>query len=70
DDLSLTIDETSGVLDFDLAMNVATYFRLNKKEAGTILSAVKKTVSNWVKVARQTGISRNEIEMMRSAFRY
>ncbi len=70
EELALTIDETSGVLDFDIALNVAPYFRLNKNEAEVILSAIKKTVSNWEKVARKTGIIRNEIELMRSAFRY
>jgi serine/threonine-protein kinase HipA len=69
EELALTIDETSGVLDFDIAMNVAPYFRLNKNEADVILSEVKTAVSNWEKVAWKTRILRNEIEMMRSAFR-
>lgn len=68
--LSLTIDETSGLLDFDIALEVAAYFRLNKNEADAILTAVRKAVNKWEKVARQTGISRNEIETMRPAFRY
>ncbi len=70
EELSLTIDETSGVLDFDIAIKVSEYFRLNKNEADGILSAVRKSVSHWEKMAGQNGISRNEIEIMRSAFRY
>jgi serine/threonine-protein kinase HipA len=69
EELALTIDETSGVLDFDIAMNVAPFFRLNKNEADVILYEVKTAVNNWEKVARQTRITRNEIELMRSAFR-
>jgi serine/threonine-protein kinase HipA len=70
EELSLTIDETSGVLDFAIAIRVSEYFRLNKNEAEAILSTVRKSVSQWEKIAGQTGISRNEIEIMRSAFRY
>ena len=70
EELSLTIDETSGVLDFAIAIRVSEYFRLNKNEAEAILSTVRKSVSHWEKIAGQTGISRNEIETMRSAFRY
>jgi serine/threonine-protein kinase HipA len=70
EELSLTIDETSGSLDFAIAIKVSEYFRLNKNEAEAILSTVRKTVSTWEKIARQTGISRTEIEIMRPAFRY
>jgi serine/threonine-protein kinase HipA len=68
--LSLNIDETSGVLDFDIAMDVAPYFRLNKTESAAILAEVKNAVRNWEKIAGKTGISRNEIDSMRLAFRY
>ncbi len=68
--LSLNIDETSGVLDFDIAMDVARYFRLKNDEAAAILSAVKNSVRNWEKNAKTIGISRNEIDQMRTAFRY
>ena len=69
EELSLNIDENSGALDFDLAMSVIEYFRLNEKEAGLILKNVKKVVSNWENVAKQTGITRTEIETMRASFR-
>jgi serine/threonine-protein kinase HipA len=70
EELSLNIDENSGALDFDLAMSVIEYFRLNEKEAGLILKNVKKVVGNWENVAKQTGISRKEIELMSGAFRF
>jgi len=49
---------------------VAEYLRLDKNKAGAILSEVKHAVSNWEKAAKQIGIARTEIELMRSAFRY
>ncbi|MFH2141160.1 MAG: HipA domain-containing protein [Bacteroidota bacterium] len=70
EELSLNIDENSGALDFDLAMSVIEYFRLNEIEAGLILKNVRKVVSNWEDIAKQTGISRKEIELMSGAFRY
>ena len=68
EELALNIDERSGALDYDLALRVAEYFRLNAKEAQSILSQVIKVVRNWEKTAKQIGISRSEIEAMRTAF--
>jgi serine/threonine-protein kinase HipA len=70
EELSLNIDENSGALDFDLAMSVIEYFRLNEKEAGLILKNVRKVVNNWKMVAKQIGIQRKEMELMSGAFRY
>ncbi len=70
DELALNIDDNSGELDFDLALSVAEYFRLNKEEAEFIQSEVRKAISNWEKLALQTKISRTEIELMRPAFRF
>lgn len=69
EELALNIDEHSGILDFSLAIQVAGYFRLTTNEAQTILDKVLTAVSHWEKMARQTGISRSEIELMRGAFR-
>jgi serine/threonine-protein kinase HipA len=69
EELALNIDENNGALDFDLALSVAEYFRLTQKEAHSILSRVSETVSRWEKIAKQIGISRSEVEIMRSAFR-
>lgn len=70
DELALNIDETSGDLDFDLALSVGEHFRLTQTEARSILSQVKKAVGIWEKTAKSIGIPRGEIERMYSAFRY
>lgn len=66
--LHLNISETDNSLDFDLALSVAHYFRLNQNKAKSILDQVKSSVSKWKKVASECGISRTEQEMMRRAF--
>ena len=68
EELALNIDETSGALDFDLAMSVRKYFRLDPKEASSILSSVSKAIGTWQKTAKQIGISNSEIELMSPAF--
>jgi serine/threonine-protein kinase HipA len=68
EELALNIDDNSGALDFDLALSVSEYFRLNNKEAQSIFSRVIKAVTNWEKTAKQIGISLGEIELMHSAF--
>jgi len=70
EELALNIDDNSGAFDFDLALSVSEYFRLNYKEVRSILSRVKKAVNDWEKTAKQIGVSRGEIELMHSAFRY
>jgi serine/threonine-protein kinase HipA len=70
DELALNIDDNSGMLDFELAYSVMEYFRLNKEEAQSILSKVNAAVTNWENTAKQIGIARTEIELMRTAFRY
>lgn len=70
DELSLDIDDNSGMLDFDLTFSVIEYFRLNKNEAESIVSKVKSAVANWENTAKQIGIARAELELMRSAFRF
>jgi serine/threonine-protein kinase HipA len=69
EELSLNIDDTSGSLDFELALSVSEYFRLSKPEAESILSQVRQAIGKWEKLAKQIGIPRAEIEIMRSAFR-
>lgn len=70
DELALNIDDTSGVLDFELAMSVIEYFRLKPDEARSIVTDIKNVVRNWTKVAKQIGIPRSEIDLMSPAFRY
>jgi serine/threonine-protein kinase HipA len=68
--LKLAVSEDDNALDFRLALGVAPYFRLSKTQAATILKKVRQAVSRWQKTAQQAGISRNEQEQMRPAFRY
>jgi serine/threonine-protein kinase HipA len=67
--LLLKIDFNSGTLDFEHALSVMEYFRLSNEEAESIISRVRKAIGNWEKLAKQIGITRAEIEIMRSAFR-
>ncbi len=68
--LKLNISENDNSLDFDLAMEVAPYFRLSQKEADSILSHIKTTVSGWREIAQKYDIPRLEQEQMSRAFRY
>lgn len=66
--LQLNIDEVNNDLDLDLVRSVGDYFRLNQSEMNQIISEVEKAISNWKAVALQTGLSRQEIELMEPAF--
>ena len=66
--LTLNISEENNALDFDLAMSVAPYFRLSKESAASILSQVKKAVSDWRTIATTYGISKTEQGFMESVF--
>ena len=70
EELALNIDDTSGALDFELALNIIEYFRLSNEEAESIISRVRKAIGSWEKTAKQIGIARVEIDLMRSAFRF
>jgi len=67
--LSLNISETDNSLSFELALNVAPYFRLESKKARRILAEVRAAVSEWRKVAGDCGIARSEQDAMEIAFR-
>ena len=66
--LSLNISENDNALDLNLALSVAPYFRLDEKKANTIIEQIKNSVSNWRSVATDIGISRQEQDIMKSAF--
>jgi serine/threonine-protein kinase HipA len=67
--LSLNISETDNALSFDLAMEVASFFRLNPPAAEAILREVKVAVGTWKKQASDLGIARAEQEIMAAAFK-
>lgn len=67
--LSLNISETDNGLDFDLAINVAEYFRVSKVKAARIIKRINTTIPEWRKIAQYTGISKAEQERMSAAFK-
>ena len=67
--LSLNINETESSLDFELAIEAAPYYGVDKEEAENILIDIKRIVTkNWQKLASKHGISRGEMERMKAAF--
>ena len=66
--LALNINESSNELCFDLAMDVAEYFRLSPDQANQHLKQIRTAVEKWEFRAREQGISRSEIDRMRPAF--
>ncbi|KAF5434851.1 serine/threonine-protein kinase HipA [Candidatus Methanophagaceae archaeon] len=68
--LSLNIDLDNNDLDFDLAKSIGEYFKLGNSHMEEILNEVKKSVSSWLRTAKEIGISRHEQELISGAFRY
>jgi len=66
--LSLNISESDNALSFDLALEVAPYFRLTPRLAESILGQVRDAVCGWKKHARGLGITEAEQEIMTKAF--
>lgn len=67
--LALNIDMDNNSLDFDLAISVGEFFRLNRKQMDGIIQQVLESVSQWDRVADNIGISRAEKELMSGAFK-
>lgn len=70
DGLALNIDTENNALDFELAKSIGGYFQLLDSSMDTIIHEVQTVVSSWKKIAQKIGISRSEMEMMASAFKY
>jgi serine/threonine-protein kinase HipA len=68
--LKLNISENDNSLDFDLASNVASFFRLIDEEAVKIIKNTKEVVSKWKNVASKCQIPKQEQDMMASSFKY
>ncbi len=66
--LTLNISDEDNSLSLELALEVASYFRVSKQDAEEILINIKNSVSNWHKVALKYGLPKNEIEFMVKAF--
>ena len=67
--LSLNIDEYDNALEYSLAIDVAPYAGISKDEANKLVQHTKKVVSQWRSLAASYNISRDEQEIMASAFR-
>ncbi len=67
--LSLNISENDNSLDIELAKQVAIYFRLSEKKADEIIQKVVSAVKNWKNYANKFGISKQEQNKMKNAFR-
>jgi serine/threonine-protein kinase HipA len=70
DGLSLNIDSDNNTLDFNLAKSVGEYFQLKEKQMDDILKEIKGVIKNWKTEATKIGISKAEIGLMSSAFKF
>jgi serine/threonine-protein kinase HipA len=68
DGLALNIDTNNNELDFNLAISVGEYFRLDNSQMDKIINEVIEAVSSWKVIAQEIGISRAEQELMTAAF--
>lgn len=67
--LHLNITDNDNSLDYDLAIEVIDFFRLSISQALKIKGEVLASVSRWKKLATNLKISRQEQQLMESAFR-
>ena len=69
DELSLLVDDRDNHISVDLAIHTAPFFGIQKKEAEETAEEMQQTVhNNWERLARDFGLSRGQIEYMRTAF--
>lgn len=66
--LSLNISADDNSLDLNLALSIASHFRLNTQQAKEHISRITNIVNNWQATALKLEISRIEIEDMGSCF--
>jgi serine/threonine-protein kinase HipA len=67
--LSLNISETDNSLNYELALEVSEYFRLDKAKAEKIVKDVKTVISHWQRVADKYSIPKSEQLLIAKAFR-
>ncbi len=66
--LSLNINLDDNALTLDLPLEVLEYFRLDKVRALKIIDRIKKSVSNWLRVAIKYQLPKSEQEIMEKVF--
>lgn len=67
--LKLNISQYDNAMDLELALSVASLFRVSNKQANEIVSRFKRIIRQWKNVANGLGISSREQSSMASAFR-
>ncbi len=68
--LSLNVDTDNSEIDFDLCIKAASYYGITEKQAICEVEKIESAVKdNWMKLAKEYKISRNEIERMNPAFK-
>jgi serine/threonine-protein kinase HipA len=67
--LNLNISDSDNSLDYDLALEVAEYFRLDESKANKIISDFKNKVKDWKTIADKNNISKSERLIMEKAFK-
>ena len=69
DVLSLNVDENNNLIDFEVALDVASTFGINEKQAKQHIDEIKNIIeNNWRILAEKYGLTRGEIERMSPAF--
>lgn len=68
--LSTNIDFDDSTASIDLALSVASEFRLSLKDAKATCKAVGQVVSKWLNEAKRFGLSSKEMDRMASAFEH
>jgi serine/threonine-protein kinase HipA len=69
DGLKLNISESDNAQDLDLALQVASVFRVKGKRPRQIVDEVTTAVTGWRSVASRHGLSAAAQDRMRRAFR-
>ncbi|GGG48899.1 type II toxin-antitoxin system HipA family toxin [Bizionia arctica] len=68
DGLALNIDIDNNALDYNVAISVGEFFRLENKQMNNIIAEVKTVVATWQDVAKEIGIPNKEQQLMSKAF--
>ena len=66
--LALNISENDNALDFDLARDVASLFRIDTNTADSFIRQTEESIQNWRKIADRCALSRSAQDDMASAF--
>lgn len=64
----LNIDDADNRPSLDTVLSTAAFYGLGAEQARAVVSEVAAVVTGWESVAREVGISRADIELMRAAF--